>query len=87
MVGRTANAVIVSVDSKITPNDSNAPQPTLVATDNDGDRKLVDVGKHSACALDGNLGSNEENLDVSASLRSWVKSHAEGSTRGHRWFA
>jgi hypothetical protein len=72
MVARTTNAVIVSVDSKVTPNDSTASSTAIPATPVSGDRKLVNVGERSACAIDGNLGANEGDKDVSASLRLWI---------------
>lgn len=81
MVARTANAVIVSVDSKIMPHDSAAPPPAVPATPVSGDRKLVEVGELSACALEGFVGSNETNLDVSASMRSWIAANPKTEAR------
>jgi hypothetical protein len=81
MVARTANAIIVSADSKVTPNDSRAPTPPIPATPVSGDRKLVNVGERSACALDGFLGRNESDLDVSASLRSWITANPKTEAR------
>jgi hypothetical protein len=81
MVARTSNAVIVSVDSKVTPHDSTAPLPALPATPIDGDRKLVNVGENSACALDGFLGANEGDKDVSASMRLWIAANPKTEAR------
>jgi len=75
IVGRTADAVVVSVDSKITHTD---PRPSA----NEGRRKLVDVGTHGACAILGFLGLNStEEFDVSAALRAWVSDHPRTEAR------
>jgi hypothetical protein len=81
MVARTASAIIVSVDSKITPLDSTAKSLEPRVTPVDGDRKLVDVGEHSSCALDGFLGANEAGHDVSALMRSWVAAHPKAEAQ------
>jgi hypothetical protein len=77
MVGKISDAVIVSVDSKLT---GVIPLPPFVTpmTPIDADRKLVDIGTHSACAINGNLGTNKNGYDVSAALRAWV---AENPTK------
>jgi hypothetical protein len=71
MASRTSDAVVVSADSKISHNGrENYPtNPT------DGQRKLVDVGDKSGCAIAGFLGQNTPNLDVASALRSWVENH------------
>jgi hypothetical protein len=81
IVARTANAVIVGVDSKITPHNPTAALPAIPATLVSGDRKLVNVGELSACALDGNLGANEVDRDMSASLRLWTTAHPKTEAR------
>jgi hypothetical protein len=63
---------IVSVDSKITQNNQMTFAPPI-----DGKRKLVDVGKHSACAVAAFLGTNTEDLDISAAMRRWVAANPE----------
>jgi hypothetical protein len=74
MVGRTADVVIVSVDSKInhTPEKGKPDIPTKLIA---GERKLVDVGQKSACAINGFLGGNPTDLDVATALRAWVRVH------------
>jgi hypothetical protein len=75
MVGRTADAVIVGVDSTVHPTNPLAPRPAFPVTPLDRDRKLVEVGEHSACAISGYLGWNEAGLEVSASMRGWIADH------------
>jgi hypothetical protein len=41
----------------------------------EADRKMVDIGTHSACAINGDLGSNRNGYEVSAALRAWVAEH------------
>jgi hypothetical protein len=70
MVARTADAVILSVDSTITHREGR--QVTFYT---DGDRKLVNVGEKSACAVEKGIGKSTDDLDVSAALRRWVQAH------------
>ena len=84
MVARTRSVVIVSVDSKISLSkaDNERIQSEgrvfILHKLTDGTRKLVDVGKNSACALTGSLGVDAPDqqgniLDIATSLREWVK--------------
>jgi hypothetical protein len=67
MAARTESAAIIAVDSKISSKNS---RPIA------GERKLVDVGDRSACAIEGFLGYGDApELDVSEVLRQWVRDH------------
>lgn len=72
MVARTRAAIIISADSEVHSSDGVSYFPTLRS---EGRRKLVNVGKTGACAIDGWLGDEVANIDVAISLRNWVKSH------------
>ncbi len=72
MVARTRSAIIISADSEVHSSDGVSYVPTLRS---EGRRKLVNVGKTGACAIDGWLGDEEANIDVASSLRNWIKSH------------
>jgi hypothetical protein len=67
--GRTEDAVIIGADSKIS---GNHPKKLI-----DGKRKLVAVGRRSACAIVGNLGYAEKGRDVSESIENWVGLHPD----------
>jgi 20S proteasome alpha/beta subunit len=67
MAARTESAAIIAVDSEIS---SKNLHPIA------GERKLVDVGDGSACAIEGFLGKGAAaELDVSEALRQWVREH------------
>jgi hypothetical protein len=70
MAARTDSSVIIVADSKITLGDADLNAPSI-----DGNRKLVDVGKYSACGIVGWLGNVSENTDVSEALRAWVRKY------------
>src|SRR5271156_5311940 len=70
MVARTADAVILSVDSAITRREG-----VRVTYLTDGDRKLIKVGEKSACAIEKFLGENKDDLDVTGALRKWVQAN------------
>ena len=70
ILGKTQRMVFVSADSKI--SGLEGPEKTI-----DGERKLVKIGSHSACAIESYLGKLSENLDVAASIREWVSSHPD----------
>jgi hypothetical protein len=74
LVARTKTSVVVSVDSKITQSSEVSSYLRQKRPINPR-RKLIDVGDRSACALSGNLGIENEESDVSISLRNWVFKH------------
>jgi hypothetical protein len=72
MAARTADAVMISVDSRIVQNPGGGlPETTKTAAED----KLIDVGQTSTCAIAGFLGGPNNSSEVSASLRAWVGDH------------
>lgn len=68
---RMKSSVAIGVDSKVSQNTSNEKEKQKFPIN--PKRKLVDVGKFSACALDGYLGIEDDNkLDVVSAMRSWI---------------
>jgi hypothetical protein len=68
---RMKASVVIGVDSKVSQNPSNEKERQKFPINSQ--RKLVDVGRFSACALDGNLGiEGNSKLDVASAMRSWT---------------
>lgn len=70
IIGRTREMVLVSVDSKIS---GTGEHEKLI----DGEKKLVAIGKRSACAIEGYIGYSQEKLAVATSIREWVGLHPD----------
>jgi hypothetical protein len=65
------SSVVIGVDSKVSQNPSNERERQKLPVN--PRRKLVDIGKFSACALDGNLGiEGNDKLDVASAMRDWI---------------
>jgi hypothetical protein len=69
MAAKTGDAVILSVDSKIThDNFVGTPQNR-----NSHEKKISNVGTKSSCAIDGFLYSPTNNIDIISVLKKWVE--------------
>jgi hypothetical protein len=81
MVARSKSAVVLSVDSKVTHLKPLPGFPDIPIDPNDIERKIVDVGQHGACAIDGYLGSREPHKDVAEALREWIRANPKTEVR------
>jgi hypothetical protein len=82
IVAKTNSVVVVSVDSRTT--EMIAGGGTVPR--DQPDRKIVNVGKTGACAIDGHLGTEERfekhpGTDISQLMHTWVLDHPEIAPR------
>ena len=86
LIAHTKDAVILSVDSKVTSDyapdilselEKHPDAGTRIAPDAAKGRKLVDFGRYSSCAISGYLGLPFENLDVATAMRRYAAEHPQ----------
>jgi len=85
LIAHTKDAVILSVDSKVTSDygsvslsaelEKHPDAGTRIASDAAKNRKLIDVGRFSSCAISGFLGLPFGNLDVATAMRRYAGEH------------
>jgi hypothetical protein len=75
MAARTTSGVVIAIDSAITYENQSHIQSVSI----DGDRKLIDIGRSGACAIEGFTGNVRGGNDIAQEARIWLRANPKAS--------